>query len=1825
VAQKYTVGINGQISSIDPVTSSLTAERAKAEALYAKAASINPYQAALIKKNAQGNIMSPGVLQSLSALGVDAGSGVARSIANIDAQTREVRTANQKDVAQQRTKDEFDKTLRGQFWRGVKGSLKGFVTVMSVPFETVNAAYRSVANQVEKRGVVSGIATGLNLNPFISTEEKVNIARGITGQTVAGQVISKSIQDVSKGRFPDIQTGQGFFPSEETGVGHAARQASLDAAKIAVRNSKGKVIGYKPRTAIGDNFAQVVTLGNAESRVGQVISLAADIAASFALDPGMGRAQKIKELRKTAQQERVKGAMDVAAKVEEQAKRLEDSLNATKSARNAAINQADKLKDTKITQLRDELVASKNARLGKNEDAIKASIGVRAAQARYDEIAKFADETTAEVANAKAAVAELSATVKAPNVATRIENAINKQSKQLDEIQAARAEATAAGRIPMYTEDEVSTLIANLDSLKAKLADAKTLAPKATVDTTDELLKAQDNLKSAQERLKEAKDALKASKAQVDERSRTARITARARELATKDTLKKTQAERKLSEVLKDANSTLQDKNIAWVNALKDIANIQDSFERPGLAYEKIAEFLTGGHGTVAVNRLVDMTDWKAIWRKSGGKIDSATARALADATTKDEVVDILAPFIKRGDVAEGALRPGLIERTGERIADRTAFAAPAINVLRGVGARTQSRMTEHKKVAALFEAFNKGTTKTKDFLSREYKTKIRSGSIINIHDREEMLRAAEEFGVATRLDKAVLDNIIDEIANAQSNSVAGYAASVKLMNAVFAKSADKLPEHLQPALKKATTAFQDSIEQMSSYWASRHIAGAELKYVTLNGEQVTLPGPHLSSELLNSTIYLPPTRDILALTSKVNRFKTTAAFTRGADIAINDFWKNLQLVRPAYIIRNIAEEQLRVFGTGHISFYNNPAMAVAMWMGRQEGPGWRRMLNQFDQYRNTVFNESFSTGDDVADLLDETLAQRAKNSYVDLMSVDKAGSFDERAVRVLQFKNVGAVAYGHKRFFDGVANSLRILNSDEMARVVAGADNPSIAKAVAGGMKREDAVVDYFLSGAGRKSLDDFAEATPDNFAALIKTPEGLKQYLYTAKQNGKDISVLGRVTEAAGGNKSLMEMIATGKTSVAGVKYAIPRASREAANSIGNAKAMREGKKVLLAEQEVFAKQLSTTFKNAGNWDGVLMNVPSRNVAFAEGADKRSGLKAVVDAFFDKATEFEKNSTFGPEFRQAYWDAINQIAKSLDADAKAALGATAENSLKPLLLRGKNIGEKHPVWSAFKSSTGDGPLTLQDAHQYADNYARNAVKNLFYNAQEKRLIFHQLRLVGPFMAAWEDTIKRWSQIGIENPLQVYKGVKTLEWLQKPESSAIYQLTDARDIYDPNQGFFFNDPDSGTRQFWVPFAGTVMSKLAGAASGNNYAGAPIAFSASPMSFNFALGAGSILPGVGPGVTIPISLLGTFQQSWVDNLPEGIKNWLFPFGRSDFSSGPLSAVLPANWNRIVGGIVGMEPTYASSFKPVMAYLAAGGNYNLDDPADQARLASEADVFARFVGVMRGLVGLVSPAALISKGLGSDDKGDATTQMALYNDFETILKNNDNDWNKAWFDFLNLYGPSQAFAIISASEGAGPSNWDSYKFVTKNPDVASVYSDVWGYVMPGGGLSTEMYKWNLVNKKKKKLTPTEILQKVNNQRFYAARDALMTKVDAGELDAKQYQEALSILKDSMGGGPVAEFDPNKRGRVLSQLENLTQDERFVDIPSVAGLRDYMYLRQEALNSIGKKTFTGAKNEQAARDWLAAQAVWIVQDNPDFQKMFYGFFANELEGK
>lgn len=1837
----------GNFVQENQVTAVLTQAQLDAQSQYASAAAIDPYTAQKIKSNAaSGSPMSAGTLVALSRIGGDVNSQIGNNIATIDAQTRETRTANQQDLAQKRADEDFQNSKRGQAWKFAKGLTFGAVVVGESIYNALNAAYRTSAQALEQtvKGFGVGGYTAARGQDIQLKQEEI---QGVPQQTILGQIVMKSAKDLSKGNLPDLELGQGFFPNESLGEAKKARDVSLSAAKIAVRDSKGKVIGYRPRNILGDTYSNIFTMGNPESAGGAVISMVADAAGSFAFDAGLGYASEIRALKKMAAQARAKGAMDQAAVFTERLDKVTAAQKAAEEARTGALSQLDSIPEAEATRAAEAAANAKAIYTDKTNTAAKNSASVKPAIIRYDETVNWTKARQAELDDAKKALAEANSVVKAPKEISKIESELAAKTKELKDLKKSVKDAGGSyrkevqpGYFQVMDKDAVKALSDEVAGIKTKLDDLKTIGNPVNPVSSETVQELIEKIAVLNSNVKEGNKAITAARKQIDERIKNAKRAARAEEASFNDYVKTRKKDRKLSEIMKDKTISYDEKLAIWKDQVKNLSGIKAADGTVDFSYDKIADFLTGGFGSGGLDRLVSMTDWKKIWRASGKKIDSDTARALAAAETPEEVISVVAPYILRGGKGtSGMLKPGIIERAGENFAERTAalgdslsFMLPAAKVLTGPAARIQHRMLHHEKIAQLFDGFQSGIKGQVALfgkpLKNAYQTKVRAGALINIKDTDALLETVEDFGKAIKLDSVVLDKLLDDIATGATSATRGYTASVKLLESAFKQFEDKIPAKMADDWRRMTKAFEQSNEEMASFWASRHTSGAKLDFITVNGKKVRLSGPHLESELLNGTVYIPSPAEFIKFTSKLARLPGGNRGIKVGDTLISNWWKKSVLVRPAFVIRNIGEEQLRVFGTGHISLYNNPLMAVAMWMGREEGPAWRKMLYAFDNYKHTIFDKDFSTGDDITDLVNETMAHGNKNSYVDMMAADKTGSFDDRAVKTLQFKGVGTVAYGHKRFFDGVANQIRILNGDEMSRVVAGYTPKEVADAIATGVNREDAVVDYFFSGQGRKALENLYGAYDESVQSWLKTRDGVKQYLYTGKlSDGRDGSLLSRIIETTGGNSSLRQMVAYGKTKVADVTYAIPRAETEAINSISNSKQIAKGRKSLLDAQAQFAKQIKDTFESSGKWDGVLLNVPSKNLAYAVGEKEKLN---VIDKFFDIATKFEKNSTFGPEFRQAYWDAINEIALALDAKAVAKLEEVAQSSLSPLTKITGRTSDKHPVWNAFKSAKGDGPLSLEDAHAYADNYARKHVKELFYNASEKRLMFHQLRLIGPFMNAWEDTIRKWSEIGLENPVQVYKGLKTLEWLESPESSSIYQVTDARDYYNPNEGFFFKDPGgSGQQLFWVPFTGTVLSKFAGALTGNNYKGAPIAFATNPMSFNFAVGSGSILPGMGPGITVPINALATWNQSFADNLPEGIKNWLFPFGRSDFSSGPLATVLPANWNRIIGGAFGVKDTYAATYKPIMAYLAGGNNYNLDNPDDQNKLTRDTDIFARWFGIMRGITGLVAPSALQVKGITSDGNGDAVTQIALYNDFQDMLVANDNNYNKTVADFLDLYGVTSVFAIISSSTGNAPSNWDSYKFVTKNPDVANKYGDIWGYVYPGGGLSQEMYKWNLLNNTKKQLTTKEMLEKANNLRYYAALDGLLAQVDNGYLDKDQFKEAKNYLKASMGGGPKSSTDFNKFSRVVFQLKTLTEDKRFVEVPAVAGLRDYMYLRDKALSILGKGStdkMLGSSDEvMAQRAWLSEQAVWIIKDNPDFQKIFYQFFADELEGK
>lgn len=1264
----------------------------------------------------------------------------------------------------------------------------------------------------------------------------------------------------------------------------------------------------------------------------------------------------------------------------------------------------------------------------------------------------------------------------------------------------------------------------------------------------------------------------------------------------------------------------------AYQKALDEEFKVAQQFDElsdVGYNVDTLAAFLSSEKGSVVLDTLAEM-DQLSIFRlgKGGPRTSGFTweqSKALGKATTRDEVARAIAPYINEGTVVANVLETGT--RTGRflsRLVPGSDNLVP--NVIKSNAGRVIRQMPYVNKVAeVLAKPYNAVVTKPVDYVRRAYNTVVPSNSLVHFADSDLLAKQIISYGRITNVSDDAIDKILTAYAASDDPQGGAFKAATQLMKEITRANAGRVDEKL---LKDITRIFENGKSEMSSYWAARHASGARLEYMFANGKKVYLDGPHLESELLNSMMYFPDAKELIKTISMYQKLAPIRGLTQAGDFLIGNIWKKFVLVRPAYAIRNIMEEQIRVFGTGHISFFNRPGTAIAMWLGREQSSNpVRRLLAHFDPYKNTIGGQNLKLGSAADEFGGEVIAHEMAEDYLKFIQNSFSTSMERDSVKISQIARSSEVEVGHPKFFDAIANEIRMLR------------NTIAARAVIINEKNPQGAVSYLLRGEGKKEWLKFANSKPEDVKNFLLSDEGLMMFLYTGKDEaGRLVSLASRIEEVAGNggpaSVGIKALIANGEfKSIAG-DLKVPTAVDSAQNSIKNAKEVAKGRKAIQDSNEEFAGSLKQYFDGQGDWKGLRFKVPEQLTL-----TEMRGPANWIDSFFDVVVKFEKQTTMGPEWRQTYWDAIYDIARGLDEEAVAKLAEVAEKSLSPLVSwAGRPIGREHKVWQAFKSTKPGGNITRDEAHAYAANVANQKTANLFYDASKKRLLYHQLRLVLPFGQAWDDTIQAWGRIALDNPDQVYKVIKTMDWLTSPESSALYQLTDARDVYDPNDGFFFSDKRTGERKLFVPLLGSALNMLSNVATGKGLSTeGPYVYASTPQSFNFAFASGSIMPGVGPGISFSISVLDSLMGDPMNILPKGLREPLdkiiFPFGRPSTQEGVIETfLLSGNWRRILSAPF-VEASYSGSFGPIMNYMMNSGDYDLNDTEDQAQLVRDTTKFAKWFTFFRGVVGLAAAAPLIPEAVSKDEDGDTTLSVALYNDFKELEVNSGGNYNKAYADFLDLYGPQYIFAIIGTTTGA-PTNLLTYEKIVDDPSIINKYNDTYGFFYPGGGFSQELYRWQQRRGVKKRLNAQDIVDKATSIRFYAARDRLLTRAMAENWPAERLELANKDLTETYAmRGLTQKADVYKNKRVMLQLKEAVNDDRFVDSDAVNGLRRYLYFRDTALTAAGKKLDGTLKSKGTIeqRKWLAEKAKEIIQDNPEFYKMFYSFFRNELDVK
>jgi len=1286
-----------------------------------------------------------------------------------------------------------------------------------------------------------------------------------------------------------------------------------------------------------------------------------------------------------------------------------------------------------------------------------------------------------------------------------------------------------------------------------------------------------------------------------------------------------------------------------------------DEFNNININYDDIATFLNGAQGEHVINAIANTDDFMQVQKLAKNKFTAPQAVALAKATTREEVLAVIAPYIANGTVSSRALETGTTASRAIALTGKTALASPVgraitdafgsvitkgeiINggrYIRGAAARAATRIPFSADIARIGQALDssKPSQALKNLArKRDAFLPDKGGAYIHTDNKDKLIEAVNNVGRYMNLPKEKLDKLITDIAYSETTHESGFQSTAKLFDAIFEHYASKFTGEQLAAFREVTRVFETNRNEMSRYWAEQHAIGSDINFGLVDGGKVTLHSAHLDSELLNSFVYIPDGKDVMDFLKTASKW---GKITRGSNVGLadtlsglNNMWKKSVMVRPAYISRNIIEEQIRVFGIGHISFFNRPGAAISMWLGRDGGPQWKQFLNRYDETKNDVHGNQLKMSTSAEEFASEQLAGDLVNHYASFMSDSSVGSSGDAVINKL-VRSLGYTSekFGHPLWWQGYASQMRILhNSDFVRRVIATKPGEELA------------TVKYFLKGEGRKTLNKFINLKDEEFKAFANTEDGLMKYLFTGTNEvGQQTSVLARIEEMAGRGSHaplIKELLLKGVVKIGDKTVIIPNGKTIAEHNLKIADLVNTGAKRFVSKKDInteFSKVLENTFAHGGDWTDVSMTIPSREGRIL-GKEGMSGTKFVNDhivkPFFDIATELEKTSTMGPEWRQAYWDKIGELSHSLDAGAVKALQDIAPESLGTLrdAITKKLIGTNHKAFKNIATAPGTGPLTRDEIHEYASNFANKRVQDLFYNAQKRNLLYHQLRFVVPFAQAWEDTMKAWGKIAVNNPEQIYKVAKVLDWTNNSGSSALYELTDAKSYYDPNQGLFFKDPTTGERKFFVPFASTALNILQGlvpGASDMRLTG-PMQFTAQPQSFNFALGGGSLVPGMGFGVTWSLATLSAMNKNPLKILPPQWEEYMyktfFPYGTPDVKNAGLfdGPLFTSNWARILGSVTGREAAYASAFAPSMGYLASSGDYDLNSPEDQQRLAKDGDNMARYFTMWRGITGALTPIpfAMRPEPLARNKDGFTVLATSVWADFKNIEVANGGNRTKSYADFFDLYGPEQIFAITKVTTGYEPTNLATYALIKKDPSVIDTYKDTYGYFYPNGQLSMVLYDFQKSRGVYGKLSAKQIMEKATYIRYTAAKERLDTRSVGEGWSASDHAAATKSLTDTFNqrGLVIPPHDTQWQDRVIVQLKRAVNDPKLIDSDSLSGVRAYLIQRDKALAAAGT-TFKAASSAPQ-REWLAGEAKTLIEKYPDFQKIFYGVFKREL---
>lgn len=1124
----------------------------------------------------------------------------------------------------------------------------------------------------------------------------------------------------------------------------------------------------------------------------------------------------------------------------------------------------------------------------------------------------------------------------------------------------------------------------------------------------------------------------------------------------------------------------------------------------------------------------------------------------------------------------------------------------------------------------------------------------------LNLNDLTALNNGAEDWMSSVGIKRLIGDDTREKIIfetqeaifKAATNAERGKAVATgigKMMEEVGRKLG--LPAEQIEELKnvaKVNGQMEAAIKSYSSDLSINNGGGAVLK---AGGQDIRLEKGILEFQLASDVINLPDSRKVAE--AVYNHMTNVPLFgkARSGKILLeetNDLWRTSQLVfRFSYVIRNIAEMQMRQFFSGHNSLFNNPVGFISMVMANPEGNAFQKALAQRSKYGVNALGQWVKSTDAEVELSASIIAARG------LMRGTSVGDYGSAGRKANIFKAYQAVGTEHPDYLKGLAWTMNSFSADrfmpDVIRVLESA-NPQAQ------IEYVDNLIATFDE-PGNK-LKEFVSAIYDNNEGmrqvLLKNP-GLETGPGVVKENiNKDNILLwlfdetqpssyaGQLNTVAGQGSqrsAVIDLIRDGEALVTGANGKVTKI-----NTPYRVKGLTTEQ--VLAAEKTYIARVASVFKPEQMQGSAVTNVIEKSMA--DGASGK--FKEVVDKFFNLAARGESTFNFGPEFQAAYWDNIVGYADMLDTKELQILLRNANKALAPTSKGGRKIigrvpGQLRILNQTVKKRLNDpdyvhkGGTTLKTLDGIAADRASEYVKNLFYDAAKQKQWANAVRIVAPFAQAHYNTIGKWAQLTWSNPLPIYKFGKAYDALTKEGSNAIYDRLGM--AYEDNQGFIYKDEQTQQMRFKMPLAGSVIGALAGKNLNMKDA---LQITTPVESLNLAFGSlNPAIPGIGPAIGMAYELTG--RNSAFGPVDDVIRDIITPFGEPKSLT---DIVVPAWLKKTTSAILGDDATTQRGVKDWASYLASTGEYGdnpFADDAERIRLFNDAHRVAKWAGVWSGLFQSISPSVPINEILveikNPDNKQNFMTMTMLYAEYEALRNRYPGDQTAAVTKFADTFGWENILVAVSGTTPGSTGGTDAWTFLNNNPGANNKYArpneDIIPYLFPGGEYSQKYYNWQLKSGARRKMTTAEIMQESEGMVYSMLKSQIAQKQIAGLYTADWYTEQIAILNKQFGGSkPVDSLVTGVSDARIAVLEKALLDPAIQSSPVYKQISEFYPLfkrYKDLLNEAKVSNYAELSSKGGLptlmRNDLVALGEKLMRENPEFIRMYYGIFDGILK--